>query len=101
MSHLTDNDLWRRDRLDLDGLSSRDACCQHCRLNWRELGPSGSYLDLYVRSGLPTKAIGFAAICWGLGELIGAARYLWLWGIEVYQQYGGAVVGPRGWGGLT
>ena len=110
MNKLTDDEEYRRDSLDLRLIHSRQErtedqqpehliglCCPHCAGDRRDLiGPAGRYLDFYLRSGLPTKALAFALVAWGTGELVATARFVSLWALDLYLTYGDAAVRPLG-----
>jgi hypothetical protein len=69
---LSDDDECRRDSLDLAEVRRRHDAHE------LPMGPAGRYVDLYIRAGFPTKALSFALVAWGVGELVRTARYVYV-----------------------
>lgn len=106
MSRLTDDDEYRRDVLDLDAVRRRQSeldpepallaamNCPHCSGDPRgkAIGPAGRYLDLYLRSGLPTKAASFALVAIGLSYLVDTTYVVYRFALEVYARFGQVAV---------
>lgn len=94
---LSDDDEYRRDTLDLDAHRRQQThliglCCEHCGGQFgdpRSRFMAGHYLDLYIRSGLPTKTAAFALLMIGVSYLADTAYFVYVWALEVYARWGG------------